>query len=103
MDPANCSPSGVSLHLRNACLTAMIPRLFWKFINALGLRKISFSTQFLYSSVSFLFNLALEILALAMLPFCFALRRDLVISRQSRYIIYGSSNLTLKKKLEPGG
>src|SRR5882757_1438123 len=27
IDSATCSPSGVSLHLRNASLTAMIPRL----------------------------------------------------------------------------
>lgn len=93
-------PSSSSHHFKNRSRVATIPLLLVYPSNAFRLRLISPSTHFLYSRVSGLLSFALEIRG--SLP-ALAVNKLLVTSRQSRYIIYGSSNLTLKKKDESGG
>lgn len=89
-----------SHHFKNRSRVAIMPWLLVYPSNAFRFRLISASTQFLYNRVSGLLSFALEMRG--SVP-GFAVNKLFVSSRQSRYIIYGSSNLTLKKKDEPGG
>lgn len=99
--PAFCSadcPSLLSSHFKNRSRVAMMPFPCVYVLNWSRSRLISLMTQFTYTFVSgrrsFPFG-TFEIAA----PFD---SNVFVTSRQSRYIMYGSSNLTLKKNEEPG-
>ena len=76
----------------------MIPLPFVNSENWLRSRLISRITHLTYTCVSGRFIFAFERFAVDG-PFVSSV---FVTSRQSRYIIYGSSNLTLKKNEDPG-
>ena len=98
--PASASlPSALAIHARNRSRVAMMPLPFVNPSNCARSRRISAHTQRTYACVSGRRSLPFGTL-LALGPL---LSSVFVTSRQSRYIRYGSSNLTLKKKDEPAG
>ena len=97
--PCALFPSLLAIHSKNRSRVAIIPFPFVKSLNWLLSRLISAHTHSTYSFVSARRSLLFGTFA-ALGPL---LSSTFVTSRQSRYMRYGSSNLTLKKNDDPAG